>query len=168
MLFATGLRKNSDHTCPPHRRDRDLSHVSDPLATIREAARVARAGGMLGFFDGDFASLTFGNADAAVGRAYDEAVIGAVFTNPRVMRQMPLLLRVAGLELVAFRPYVIAEAGKAEYWLPAINSFRKLVPQGGDLSEPEINAWADGLMLDSTRGDFFGAANYYAYVAGRP
>src|SRR5262249_23530386 len=86
-----------------------LSHVGDPLATIREAARVVRRGGMLGFFDGDFASLTFGNADAAVGKAYDDAVIGAVFANPRVMRQMPRLLRAAGLELVAFLPYVIAE-----------------------------------------------------------
>jgi SAM-dependent methyltransferase len=145
-----------------------LSHVGDPLAVIREAARVTRAGGMLGFFDGDFASLTFGNADTEAGRAYDDAVIRAIITNPRVMRQMPRLLRASGLELVAFRAYVNAEAGTAEYWLPAIESFRKLVPQEGGLSASEVEAWADSLMLDSARGDFFGASNYYAYVARRP
>ena len=131
-----------------------LSHVDDPPAVIREAARVVRPGGMLGFFDGDFASLTFGHADPVQGRAYDEAAIGAVFTSPRVMRQMPRLLRAAGLDLVAFFPYVIAEAGKADYWLPAIESFRKLVPQGGGMSAPEAEAWADTLRRNSDAACF--------------
>jgi ubiquinone/menaquinone biosynthesis C-methylase UbiE len=91
-----------------------VSHVDNPSAVIREAARVVRAGGMVGIFDGDYASLTFGHADSAKGKAYDEALISAVVTSPRVMRQMPRLLRAAGLELVASFPYVVTEIGQAD------------------------------------------------------
>src|SRR5262249_26179594 len=66
-----------------------VSHVDNPLAVLTEAARLVRRGGMVGIFDGDYASLTFGHADPNKGKAYDDAVISAIVTNPRVMRQMP-------------------------------------------------------------------------------
>ena len=37
-----------------------VSHVRDPLAVLAEAARVTRPGGCVAVFDGDYASLTFG------------------------------------------------------------------------------------------------------------
>ena len=73
-----------------------LSHVSDPLAVAKEIARVTRPGGMIGIFDADFASITFGNADPVKGKAYDEALTAAIATSPRVMRDLPRLLRAAG------------------------------------------------------------------------
>ena len=42
-----------------------LSHVDDPLAVLKEAARLVRPGGTIGIFDGDYASMTFGHADPA-------------------------------------------------------------------------------------------------------
>ena len=145
-----------------------LSHVDEPLSVIKEAARLVRSGGMMGFFDGDYESMTFGNADLAKGKANDEAIISGVITGPCVMRQMPRLLQAAGLQVVAFFPYILAEVGKAEFWAPAIESFRRLVPKAGTMSEQEANAWADGLRRDSAAGVFFGASNYYGYVARRP
>jgi ubiquinone/menaquinone biosynthesis C-methylase UbiE len=145
-----------------------LSHVEDPLAVLREAARVARSGGMLGFFDGDYASFTFGHDDPDQGRAIDEALIKAIVTSPRVMRQMPRLLRAAGLEMTAAFPYVLAEMGKADFWLPGIESFRRLIPKAGTMSEQDADAWAAALRRDSEAGVFFGASNYYGYVARRP
>ena len=145
-----------------------LSHVDDPLAVLREAARLVRSGGIIGIFDGDYASMTFGHADAAKGKAYDEAIIGGVVTSPRVMRQMPRLLQAAGLQLVTSFSYVLAEVGKADFWAPAIESFRRLVPKSGIMTEQEADAWAEGLRLDSAAGVFFGASNYYGYVARRP
>jgi ubiquinone/menaquinone biosynthesis C-methylase UbiE len=61
-----------------------LSHVGDPLAVLREIARVVKPGAMVGIFDGDYASLTFGTDDPARGKTDDEAIINAIVTNARV------------------------------------------------------------------------------------
>jgi ubiquinone/menaquinone biosynthesis C-methylase UbiE len=145
-----------------------LSHVDDPLSVLKEAARVVKRGGRIGIFDGDYASLTFGHADPDIGRAYDEALIRALVSSPRVMRQLPRLLRAAGLELVASFAHVLAEAGTANFWSSAIETYRKLVAKAGAMSEGEADAWAAALRSDSDARVFFGSSNYYAYVARRP
>lgn len=145
-----------------------LSHVDDALAVLKEAARVVKIGGMIGLFDGDYASLTFDHADPVQGKAYDEALISAVVTNPRVMRQMPRLLRTVGLEMVASFSYILSEVGTANFWSSAIEAYRKLIPKAGVMSEAEADAWAAALHSDSEAGVFFGSSNYYAYVAKRP
>jgi SAM-dependent methyltransferase len=91
-----------------------LSHVDDPLAVVREAARLVRPGGVIGIFDGDYASMTFGHADPAKGKVYDEAIISGVVTSPRVMRQMPRLLpgrRLAPHHVVFLRPCRSGQVG---------------------------------------------------------
>lgn len=145
-----------------------FSHVEDPLSVLKEAARVVKPGGMIGIFDGDYASLTFDQADSAKGKANDEALIGALVTNPRVMRHLPRLLRAAGLELVTSFAYVLTEIGKANFWASAIEAYRKLVAKAGVMTENEANTWAASLRSDSDAGVFFGSSNYYGYVARRP
>jgi ubiquinone/menaquinone biosynthesis C-methylase UbiE len=144
-----------------------VSHVDNPLAVLKEAARVMKSGGQIGIFDGDYASLTFGHPDSAQAKAADEAIIDAIVTSPRVMREMPRLLHAAGLTLTASRSYVLAEIGKADFWLPAIASFRRLIPAAGIMTEGAANALADALVKASDEGTFFGASNYYSYVATR-
>jgi ubiquinone/menaquinone biosynthesis C-methylase UbiE len=144
-----------------------VSHVDDPLLVVKEAARVVRRGGKIGIFDGDYASLTFGHPDPAKGQYYDEALISSVVTCPRVMRQMPRLLSEAGLELVASFQHVLVEIGSAEFWLSALESYRKLLPKAGAMSDQEAAGWVDGLLEDSRNGVFFGACNYYSYVVTR-
>jgi ubiquinone/menaquinone biosynthesis C-methylase UbiE len=144
-----------------------VSHVDDPLAIIREAARLVRSGGMVGIFDGDYASLTFAQDDPDRAKELDELVVGAMITSPRVIRQMPRLLREANLECVAFYPHILAEVGVMDFWQPAAESFRKLLPQAGAMTEEQAAAFADGLFEDSAKGVFFGACNFYSYVAKR-
>ena len=145
-----------------------LSHVESPTAQLVEIARIAKPGGSIGIFDGDYASLTFGHSDPEQGQRDDEALIAAIVTNPRIMRQIPVLAHEAGLELVASFPSILAEVGKADFWLPAIETFRKLMPVAGVISATEANTWAERLMQASEAGLFFGASNYYGYVLRKP
>ena len=144
-----------------------VSHVADPLTVLKEIARVVKPGGTIGIFDGDYASLTFGSDDPIKGKANDEAIINAIVTNPRVMRHMPELLHDAGLDLIASFGHVVADIGKADFWAPAIDSFLRLLPKSGTMTDAEIQSWATSMRRRSEQGIFFGASNYYAYVARR-
>lgn len=144
-----------------------VSHVDDPLAVIEETGRVVKPGGRIAIFDGDYASMTFALEDAAQSKMYDEALINAVVTSPRVMRQMPRLFRQAGLEMVGMFPYIMAEVGEGDLWLSGIDSFEKLAPKSGAMTEEEATGWAAALHEASESGVFFGASNYYTYIARR-
>jgi hypothetical protein len=129
---------------------------------------VVKPGGVLGIFDGDYASTAFGHEDSAKSRIYDEAIINAIVTNPRVMRQMPRMLRAAGLELVAVFPHVLVDIGKADFWQPAIPLFREMIPTAGQMNAGDADAIVGALLKASEENVFFGATNFYSFVARRP
>ena len=145
-----------------------VSHVDDPPAVLAEMARLVRAGGRIAIFDGDYASLTFANADAAMGREDDAALIAGIVTSPYVMRQMPRMLKAAGLRLVAAFPHVLVEIGEADYWASAIDSFERLLPKSGAMTEEAARRWASDKRTAMADGTFFGGCNFYAYVAEKP
>ena len=144
-----------------------VSHVADPLTVLKEIARVVKPGGTIGIFDGDYASLTFGSDDPIKGKANDEAIINAIVTNPRVMRQMPQFLRDAGLQLVTSFAYVVPDVGRADFWDTSIRSLIKLLPKAGAMTESQAAEWANAMFRRSDQGTFFGACNYYGYVAAK-
>jgi ubiquinone/menaquinone biosynthesis C-methylase UbiE len=145
-----------------------VSHVQEALTVIKEAGRVVKPGGLIAIFDGDYASMTFALDDPLQSKRYDEALINAVVTSPRVMRQMPRLIRQADLEMVRTFSYIMAEVGEGDFWLSAIDSFEKLAPKSGAMTEAEATGWANALHEASDVGVFFGASNYYTYIARRP
>lgn len=145
-----------------------LSHVPDPVSVIAEISRLLRPGGVVGIFDGDFASKTFAQEDPQKAKAQDELITNTMTANPYVMRLMPRYLKQAGLELTDFFPYVLAEVGKADYWKSSLEANRRLIPQTGIMTRHEADAWASGIMKSSDEGVFFGANNYYAYVVRKP
>jgi ubiquinone/menaquinone biosynthesis C-methylase UbiE len=93
-----------------------LSHVTDPVAVLRETTRVVKPGGMVAIFDGDYASLTFGYPDPALAEALEAALIAAIVNNPRVMRDMPRLLRQIGLDLTGSMAHVYADIGHGGFF----------------------------------------------------
>lgn len=117
-----------------------VGHVPEPLTVLGEASRVVKPGGLIAVFDGDYASMTFALDDPVRSKEYDDALINAVVKSPRVMRQMPRLIRQAGLEVVRTFPYVMVEVGTGDFWLSGIDSFEKLAPKSGALAEEEATS----------------------------
>jgi hypothetical protein len=115
-----------------------------------------------------YASITFALDDPVESKRYDEALISAIVTSPRIMWQMPRLIQQAGLEMVRVFPYIMAEVGEGDFWLSAIDSFEKLAPTSGAMTEAEATSWTNALHEASNEGIFFGVSNYYIYIARRP
>jgi ubiquinone/menaquinone biosynthesis C-methylase UbiE len=145
-----------------------ISHVEDPAAVMREIARIVKPGGRVGVFDGDYASLTYGTIDPTRGKSTDEMIINALVTNPRVMREMPHLLKEAGLVLEASFAHVVADIGRADFFAPGLQSLVRVLPRSGAMSESEARGWVDAMLRQSDEGIYFGASNFYSYVARRP
>lgn len=142
-----------------------VSHVHDPLTVLSEAARVVRPGGAVAIFDGDYASLTFGCADPALGQAIEPALQSTIMSSPRVLRQLPRLLPQARLRLVTTQAHVYAEAGGSSFFLNLAETYGPLAASAGLLPAEQVDAWLADQRRSAEDGTFFAACNYYAYVA---
>jgi SAM-dependent methyltransferase len=144
-----------------------LSHVTEPAAVLREAARVVRPGGWVVVFDGDYASWTFGCSDAALGKAMDEATIAVLVSKPRVMRDMPRLLRQVGLQRIETLPFVYHEIGRGSFFPSAAGAIAPLVARSGLLPQADVDRWRADQRQALQDETFFAACNFYAYLARR-
>ncbi len=145
-----------------------VSHVAQPATVLAEGRRLLRPGsGRLVIFDGDFASWTFATGAADVGEATDRAVQRGIVAHPRAMRALPRLLGEAGLDLNWYRAYAVADVGRADFWLSSIASFRVLLPAAGTMTQAEVDAFVAELEQASAENRFFGACNFYTYLAQR-
>lgn len=145
-----------------------ISHVTDPVTVIKEAARVIRETGIIAIFDGDYASLTFACTDPELGKTMDEALRITVFTSPRVMSNLPRLLREVGLELAGTLPHAHAEIGTGSYFKSFSETYGPMVSRAGLLPEEQVDRWLADQSRAIEEGTFFAACNYYAIFAKRP
>jgi hypothetical protein len=127
--------------------------------------RLVKPGGYIGIFDGDYASLTFSHPDPILGKEMDELIIQSIVTQPRILRQLPLLLANADLEFEIAFSNVVSDVSKADFWSSAVESMRKLLPTAKAMTAEEADAWANARNQESEDGTFFASSNYYGYVA---
>lgn len=145
-----------------------VSHLDDPSAALREAARVTRTGGAIVVFDGDYASSTIETADPDRAAEIDKAMIEATVTQPRVMRRLPRIARAAGLSVERCFSYLIAEAGAPGFFAGLVETIGPMLVSSGVSSQDEAEAIAADLKSAADEGTFFGACNYYGYVLRKP
>ena len=105
--------------------------------------RLVKPGGVIGIFDGDYASLTFSNPDPQRGKEMDELIINSIVTQPRILRQLPLLLASAGLMFEKSFSYIVSDVSTADYWASSVESMRKLLPAANAMTVEEAEAWAN-------------------------
>ena len=141
-----------------------ISHVDDPLQVLREARRIVRPGGTIAVFDGDYASLTFAHPDHAVAESIEASLKQLIVANPRIMRDMPRLLREAGLELVGADGALYADIGSGSFWVSAADSYGTLLARSGLLPQAVVDDWRELQLRSAADGSFFGACNYYTYL----
>jgi ubiquinone/menaquinone biosynthesis C-methylase UbiE len=145
-----------------------ISHADDPLQMLREARRLVRPGGTVAIFDGDYASLTFAHPDHALAKTIEEKLMQLIVANPRIMRDLPRLLRQVGLKLVETDSTVYADIGTSSFWASAAASYGVLLARAGLLPEPVIDEWRSFQAESVAENTFFAASNYYTYLARRP
>jgi ubiquinone/menaquinone biosynthesis C-methylase UbiE len=145
-----------------------ISHVDDPLQVLHEARRLVRPGGTVAVFDGDYASLTFAHPDHALATTIEEKLIQLIVANPRIMRDLPRLLRAAGLELVEAEGTLYANIGSGRFWVGAAESYGVLLGRSGLLPQALVDDWRAFQAQAAADNTFFGASNYYTYLTRRP
>jgi SAM-dependent methyltransferase len=144
-----------------------ISHADDPLQVLREARRLVRPGGTVAVFDGDYASLTFAYPDHALARTIEEKLVQLIVANPRIMRDLPRLLRGAGLELAEADATLYADIGSSRFWVAATESYGVLLARSGLLPQELVDDWRAFQARAAADGTFFGASSYYTYLTRR-
>lgn len=145
-----------------------ISHVTEPEAVLAEMARVARPGGTLVIFDGDYASLTYGFPDHDFGQRMDAALANATFNNPRIMRDLPRLLPAIGLQLQAAWGDAVVEIGGGSYFRSFAETYVPFVIEAGLLPAEAVESWLAVQRQAMDDGMFFASCNYYTYLLQRP
>jgi ubiquinone/menaquinone biosynthesis C-methylase UbiE len=145
-----------------------ISHVANPGKVISEAARVLRPQGTIVIFDGDYASLAFGAGDAMLNAKMVQGILAAVVANPTIMRMLPAMLKASGLEVAGFIPEVLAEAGRAAFFLGLAESYVPIAVTAGTIAVDDGNRWLAAQREAANTQSFFGACNYYTYLLRKP
>lgn len=145
-----------------------ISHVTDPAQVLKEAARVTKSGGRIVVFDGDYASLTFGAGDPELNDRALQGLLKTVVAHPRAMRQFPGLLPGSNLELEDFLPEVLAEAGKAGFFISMVDSYTPSMVAAGHLDEESARKWSVTHHVASEAGTFYGSCNFVTYILRKP
>lgn len=141
-----------------------LSHVTEPAKVLAEMARVTRPDGTLVIFDGDYTSLTYGLPDHEFGRRMDSALASNTFNNPRIMRDLPRLLKSLGLTLTRTWGDAVVEIGEGRFFKSFANTYAPYIKKSGLLSPQAVEIWLKEQNKAMDNGTFFAACNYYTYI----
>jgi ubiquinone/menaquinone biosynthesis C-methylase UbiE len=142
-----------------------ISHVPSPETVVSEIARLLKPNGIAVIFDGDYGTLTYGTDDPAYGKDMDEKIIRGLIANPRVMRSLPRMFKKAGLKLQNSMSWVLAEIGKADFFVSSLDSLSVLLPSAGVATIEEVEKFVEEQRKANDEGTFFAGYNFYAMIA---
>ena len=141
-----------------------VSHVVDPAAVLREAARLLGQRGRILVFDADFSSLAFAYPDADIAKAMEASLLETFVANPSIMRDLPSILPSCGLRLEATRSHILADAGTTAFFVGMLENYGPLVPKMGLQTQATSDAWLDHQRRSIAGETFFGSLNFHSYL----
>lgn len=147
------------------RTDRVLQHVPEPLSALREATRVLQADGLAVFAEPDWATLAVDHPDTRLARRYTDYVVDRVVLNSCIGRQLPALVRRAGLALAEVIPFtaVFTDVTSADRML----GFRRVTQ--GAVREGYLDDAQAGRLLEHLADEpFFASVSSFIVVATKP
>lgn len=142
-----------------------LSHVSDPVAILKEAKRVLAPHGTLVIFDADHAGTTYGQESYEAMRRVDHLLTSTIATHPDVCRQMPRYLKAAEFRLNQHHSEILSECGRGDFWLSSVRGVEKMIPALNILTEEEGHKWVAQMFDSHNNGTFFAAGAFYTFYA---
>ena len=145
-----------EHTFDTCRIDRVLMHIADPAQAIRELARVTKPGGLVLAYDIDWDSLVIDAPDREVTRAIRAHYCDTAIRNAWIGRQLPRLMREAGLVDVHVEPYaeLITDATIGiGIWVQG--EAAESAARAGVITPDQAQAWVASLRDAGDRQQFF-------------
>ena len=144
-----------------------VSHVVEPAAVLREAARLLGPRGRVLVFDADFASLSFGYPDAEVAQAMEASMLETFVANTRVMRDLPLILPSCGLRIERVQSHILADGGTTTFFVGMLENYGPLVAKMGLQPQGVADTWLEHQRQSVEQGTFLGSLNFHAYLLRR-
>jgi len=145
-----------------------LLHVADPLAVVREVARVTRPGGRVAVQDQDFGTVALAHPDRALTDRILDGVVNHVYEEPYSGRRLPALLHAAGLARVRLRTDVYQETALTPYMQAFLQRRAENAVRFGIVATEDASRWLDGIDGLARAGTFVYTVNYYGAVGVKP
>ncbi len=145
-----------------------LLHVADPLAVVREMARVTRPGGTVAVQDQDFGTLAVTHPDPPLTDRILTGVAARVYPEPHSGRRLPGLLRAAGLEQVRLLTDVYQDTELEPYTRTFLERRAERAIRFGIVDEPTAQRWLDGFVALVGHGAFVFTLNFYGATGRVP
>ncbi len=145
-----------------------LLHVADPLAVVREMARVTRPGGLVAVQDQDFGTVALAHPDRPLTECILGGVAARIYEEPWSGRRLPALLRAAGLTLVRLLTDVYQDTTLAPYSKNFLERRAENAVRFGLADPAAVQGWLDAVTALVARGDFVLTMNYYGAVGVVP
>jgi SAM-dependent methyltransferase len=145
-----------------------LLHVADPLAVVKEMARVTRPGGVVAVQDQDFGTVALTHPDRALTTKILDGVAGRMYEEPWSGRRLPGLLRAAGLERVRLQTDVFQDTTLEPYTKRFLERRAENAVRFGLVDQPAAQRWLDAITAVVATGAFVLTVNYYGVVGVKP
>ena len=142
-----------------------LMHVPDPAQVVIEMARVTRSGGRIGVLEFDEGTLFLDHPDAGTTQRILDAFRDAKLQG-RIGRQVPRLLRHAGLSDISVTPLV--NIGGPALWRMMLQDQVARLQEQGLLTGEQARRWWAEPDEQAQAGNFLGGAVMFVVTASQP